>query len=185
MTEKLILAGGCFWCVESDLKKIDGVMTVTSGYTGGDKNHATYEDVCSHNTTHREAVEVVYDSSKTSAKQIIQFFLDHIDPTDGGGQFADRGHQYEPVIYYKDDAEKQIAHEALQELEASGIYEKPIAVKLEEVKPFFEAEEYHQNYSEKNKGHYMLYRKGSGREDQVARVCQIRLEKGVDWKEVK
>ena len=185
INKSLILAGGCFWCVEGDLKKIAGVVQAVSGYTGGREKDASYDEVSAHATTHREAVRIEYDDTQTSYREIVQFFLDHIDPTDGTGQFADRGYQYEPVIYFENSEEKEVAFATLKELGESGIYQKPIAVHVEERKPFYDAEEYHQGYAEKNKGQYLLYKKGSGREAQQDMVCQIRLEKGVDWKSKK
>ncbi|HUC88687.1 MAG TPA: peptide-methionine (S)-S-oxide reductase MsrA [Candidatus Paceibacterota bacterium] len=180
---KVIFAGGCFWCVEHDLREANGVINVVSGYTGGDESTATYEQVSSHATKHREAVEVEYDSLKTSFKKLTQFFLDHIDPTDNGGQFGDRGENYQTVIYYSSDAEKEIAEDLLKELDESHMYDKPHVVKVEKVMPFYKAEEYHQRYAEKNPEKYEAYHKGSGREYFVNRTCAIREEKHIMWKE--
>jgi methionine-S-sulfoxide reductase len=130
-----------------------------------------------------EAVQVEYDPNKTSFKKLTQFFLDHIDPTDEGGQFGDRGSSYKTAIYFSTKEEKVIAENLLQELDGSHIYEKPHAVEVLEAKPFYKAEEYHQNYAEKNPTHYTLYRKGSGREDFVNRTCAIREDKHVNWKD--
>ncbi len=108
MNEKtLILAGGCFWCVEHDLRHAEGVLNVVSGYTGDTRENANYETVSAHLTKHRESIEITYDSSITTYRALVQFFLDHIDPTDNTGQFADRGYQYEPVIYYENTDEKE------------------------------------------------------------------------------
>ncbi len=177
-----IFAGGCFWCIEHDFKNAPGVVTAVSGYTGGNPEDANYESVISHNTTHREAVKVRYDTATTNFKRLCQFFLDHIDPTDGGGQFADRGLEYQPVIFYKTWAEEETAQEVLKELNESNLYDRPSQVKVLKEMPFFEAEEYHQNYAEKNQEHYSRYRQGSGREDFVNRTCAIREEKKMDWK---
>lgn len=182
-THTAIFAGGCFWCVEHDLKDAPGVIEVISGYTGGDEESATYMQVAAHVTAHREAVQVVYDSEKTNFKQLTHFFLDHIDPTDQGGQFHDRGESYQSAIYYKTDEEKQIAIRALEELDDSKIYDKPSAVDVLPEMPFYQAEESHQNYAEKNPVAYAAYRKGSGREDFVNRICQIREDKKVVWKD--
>jgi len=180
-TKKIIVAGGCFWCVEHDFHEANGVVNIVSGYTGGDKESATYMAVASHTTAHREAVEVEYDPSKTSYKKLVQFFLDHIDPTDAGGQFHDRGESYQTVIYYNTDEEKCIAEDLLTELDESKMYDKTHAVKVEKAMPFYKAEDYHQNYAEKNPEHYASYRKGSGREDFVNRTCAIREEKHINW----
>ncbi len=177
MTKTLVLAGGCFWCVEHDLREAEGVVNVTSGYSGGESENPTYEN----HTGHREVVLVEYDDSKTSYKKLLQFFIDHIDPTDDGGQFADRGESYRTAIYYETDEERKLAQGVLDELDVSGVYEKPHAVDLVPRKPFYQAEEYHQEYAEKNPTHYALYRSGSGREDFVNRTCQIRDEKKISW----
>ena len=176
---KVIFAGGCFWCVEHDLHEASGVVNVVSGYSGGNSQDPTYEN----HEGHREVVEVEYDPSKTNFKKLTQFFLDHIDPTDTGGQFGDRGSSYKTAIFYNNDEEKNIAEGLLKELDESHIYDKPHAVEVLETKPFYKAEDYHQNYAEKNPTHYALYRKGSGREDFVNRTCVIREDKHVNWKD--
>jgi methionine-S-sulfoxide reductase len=174
---KVIFAGGCFWCVEHDFQDAEGVINVISGYGGGEKLNPTYEN----HGDHREAVEVEYDPNKTSFKKLVQFFLDHIDPTDTGGQFADRGESYKTAIYFSTDEEKHIAEGLLKELDASHIYDKPHAVEVLKTGSFYKAEEYHQNYAKKNPTHYALYRKGSGREDYINRTCAIREEKHINW----
>jgi methionine-S-sulfoxide reductase len=161
MTKSLIIAGGCFWCVEHDLQEAPGVLAVTSGYSGGETENPTYEN----HKGHREVALVEYDDEKTSYKKLLQFFIDHIDPTDDGGQFADRGESYRTAIYYEHEDEKDIAESVLKELDDSHVYDKPHAVDVLPRKPFYKAEEYHQNYAEKNPTHYALYRQGSGRED--------------------
>ena len=176
---KVIFAGGCFWCVEHDLREANGVISVTSGYSGGDTNNPTYEN----HKDHREVVLVEYDSSKTNFKKLAQFFLDHIDPTDSGGQFGDRGSSYKTAIFYNNEEEKNIALSLLKELDESRVYDKPNSVEVLEAKNFYKAEEYHQNYAEKNKVHYSLYRKGSGREDFINRTCAIREDKHINWKD--
>lgn len=174
----LIVAGGCFWCVEHDLRHAPGVTAVISGYSGGDSSNPTYEN----HVGHREVVLVEYDATITSYRKLLQFFIDHIDPTDAGGQFADRGSSYQTAIYYANDEEKSIAEEVLQELDVSGVYEKPHAVEVLPSKIFYKAEDYHQDYAEKNPVHYGLYRAGSGREAFVVKTCQVREEKHITWK---
>lgn len=184
MNKTAIFAGGCFWCVEHDLREIPGVVTVTSGYSGGHTENPTYAQVCSETTGHREAVEVVYDPDQVSFKKLCQFFLDHIDPTDAGGQFFDRGESYKTAIFYGDDEEKTIAESLLKELEESGLYEgKKIVVDILPKKPFYVAEDYHQNYSEKNPMHYGAYAQGSGRVQFVAQTCEVRDQKKITWKD--
>lgn len=178
-------AGGCFWCVEHDLREAPGVSEVYSGYIGDEERNATYEMVASHMTKHREAVEVLYDPSTTNFRKLCQFFIDHIDPTDDGGQFGDRGENYKATIYYANDEEKRIAQETLKELDDSHVYDNPSRVELLPLMPFYKAEEYHQRYAEKNPLAYGMYRSGSGREDFVQKTCQVRLDKKIPWKESK
>jgi methionine-S-sulfoxide reductase len=180
--KKVIFAGGCFWCVEADMKKAPGVIEVLSGYSGGDEGTATYDLVTSIKTGHREVVEVSYDESTTFTK-VCQWFLDHIDPTDDGGQFGDRGDNYKTAIYYASDEEKKIAEGLLDELNKSGLYDVPVVVEVLPMKPFYKAEDYHQGYSEKNPFQYSAYRVGSGREDFITKTCRIREEKKMTWKE--
>lgn len=176
---KVIFAGGCFWCVEHDLEEAPGVLHVVSGYSGGTTPNPTYEN----HGDHREAVEVEYNPSVTSFKKLTQFFLEHIDPTDVGGQFFDRGDSYQTAIYYATDEEKEIAMNLLKELNDAHVYDKPVAVEVLPAKTFYRAEEYHQDYAKKNPAHYAAYRAGSGREDFVNRTCAIREEKHIVWSE--
>lgn len=178
-TKSAVFAGGCFWCVEHDLRELPGVIDAISGYTGGETKNPSYEN----HYGHLEAVKVLYDDEKTNFKKICQFFLDHIDPTDAGGQFFDRGESYETAIFYKSDEEKNIAGNLLKELEESKIYEDPIVVKIIPEKEFFKAEEYHQRYAEKNPAHYDAYKSGSGRADFQALTCAIREQKKINWKD--
>lgn len=177
MTKSLILAGGCFWCVEHDLKDAPGVLSVVSGYSGGDTVTPTYEN---HNG-HREVVLIEYDDEKTSYKKLLQYFIDHIDPTDDGGQFGDRGESYRTAIYFETEEEKQTAESVLKELNDTGVYEDPSQVDILPRKAFFKAEEYHQRYADKNPVHYAMYRAGSGRESFVQKTCKIREEKHISW----
>ena len=179
MIQTVIVAGGCFWCVEHDLREVKGVVDVVSGYSGGDTENPTYEN----HKGHKEAVLVSYDDGVTSYKKVLQFFIDHIDPTDDGGQFGDRGESYKTAIYYENKEEKTIAENVLKELDDSRVYNFPNKVEVLERKPFYVAEDYHQNYADKNPVHYYMYRQRSGREDFVNRTCQIREEKHIVWKE--
>jgi peptide methionine sulfoxide reductase msrA/msrB len=179
MTKSLILAGGCFWCVEHDLHEADGVLRVVSGYSGGESTHPTYEQ----HSGHREVVLVEYDDTKTTYKKVVQFFIDHIDPTDEGGQFGDRGESYTTAIFYETDDEKNIAEGVLRELDESRVHDVSSTVEVLKRMPFYQAEEYHQQYAEKNPFQYSAYRAGSGRESFVQRTCKIREEKKIHWKE--
>jgi methionine-S-sulfoxide reductase len=174
-----VFAGGCFWCVEHDLREVSGVIDAISGYSGDGSNIPTYEN----HKGFMEAVEVIYDKSETSFKKLCQFFLDHIDPTDAEGQFFDRGASYATAIFYKTDEEKNTAEALIKELEDSKIYDAPIAVKVLPEEKFFKAEEYHQRYAEKNPDHYNAYKNGSGRGEFQAKTCAIRDEKHIVWKD--
>lgn len=162
--KKVVLAGGCFWCIESDLVKRAGVVTVVSGYIGGTKESANYQAVCSGLTDHLEAVEVTYDETLTTYKELVEYFWTCIDPTNPYGQFADIGNQYKTAIYYSNETEKRIAIASKMALEASGRFDEPVATEILPVTPFYPAEEYHQSYYKKDPGHYKRYRIGSGRE---------------------
>ena len=181
MKKNIILAGGCFWCIQADLASFPGVLSALSGYTGGSAETAHYEDVASRKTKHREAVSIDYDSEKATFKDLVHFFLDHIDPSDGGGQFYDRGYQYEPCLYWTTEEEKNTCEESLQELRESGLYEK-VSVHIEKASSFFVAEDYHQDYALQNKEHYDAYKKASGRETFVQKTCALREDKKIIWK---
>jgi peptide methionine sulfoxide reductase msrA/msrB len=157
-------AGGCFWCVESDFEKIDGVVEAVSGYTGGQEPDPTYKEVSAGGTGHAEAVQVRYDPDKITYKELLDVFWRHVDPTDAGGQFVDRGSQYRPAIFYHDEEQKRIAEESKAELDKSGRFSKPIATEIVPLAEFYSAEEYHQDYYDKNPVRYKLYRYGSGRD---------------------
>ncbi len=157
-------AGGCFWCVESDFEKVDGVVEAVSGYTGGQEPDPTYQEVSAGGTGHAEAVQVRYDPDKITYKELLDVFWRHVDPTDAGGQFVDRGSQYRPAIFYHDEEQKRIAEESKAELDKSGRFSKPIATEIVPLSEFYSAEEYHQDYYDKNPLRYKLYRYGSGRD---------------------
>ena len=162
--EKIILAGGCFWCTQALFKNAVGVFSAVSGYIGGRMENPTYEEVCSGRTGHIEAVEVTYDPSKAVLEKILEIYWRDIDPTDPDGQFADRGTQYQTAIFYSNNAQKKIAEESKKKLQDSGRFNRPIATKILPAAKFYPAEEYHQNYSQKAPEHYQRYRIGSGRE---------------------
>jgi peptide methionine sulfoxide reductase msrA/msrB len=157
-------AGGCFWCIEARFEKLKGVYEVKSGYTGGHLENPRYEQVCSSNTGHTEAVQVYYDPSVISYQTLVDFFWQQINPTDEGGQFADRGEQYRSAIFYEDETQKAIAEQSRASLEASGRFQKPIVTQILPIQTFYLAEEYHQNYYKKNPVHYRNYSFHSGRE---------------------
>ena len=157
-------AGGCFWCVESDFEKVDGVIEAVSGYAGGDVPNPTYKQVSAGGTGHTEAIQVTYDPDKISYKELLDILWRHMDPTDADGQFVDRGSQYRPAIFYHDEEQKRIAEESRAALEKSGRFSKPIATEIVPLTQFYPAEDYHQDYYKKNPLRYKMYRYGSGRD---------------------
>lgn len=156
-------AGGCFWCIEFALEHADGVKSVKSGYTGGELKNPTYQQIGTGSTKHVEAVQVAYDPEVVSYEKLLDIFWRQIDPTDAGGQFADRGYQYTTVIFYHNDEQKKLAEASKQLLAESGKFSDPIVTRIEPAKVFYMAEEYHQDYSEKNPDRYERYSYGSGR----------------------
>jgi peptide methionine sulfoxide reductase msrA/msrB len=161
---KATFAGGCFWCVEADFEKVPGVVEVISGYTGGHKANPTYEEVSAGGTGHVEAVQVLYDPAKVSYKELLDFFWRHVDPTDAGGQFVDRGNQYRSVIFYHDEEERRAAEESKKALEASGRFPGPVRTEIVQDAPFYRAEDYHQDYYKTHDYKYKFYRWNSGRD---------------------
>ncbi len=163
----IILAGGCFWCVEADSEKLTGITDAVSGYTGGTKESPTYDDVVTGKTGHREAVLLTYDPSKVSLEKIVEYFMKHHDPTDAGGSFHDRGHQYTSAIYVNDEEEKQRVLAVFEKIREAKWFDKPIVTSVEIAKPFYNAEDFHQDYARTHEDHYNAYRRGSGREGYV------------------
>jgi len=168
--QKATFAGGCFWCVESDFEKLPGVVKVISGYTGGNKENPSYEEVSSGTTGHVEAVQVYYDPSKLTYAELLDYFWRHIDPTDAGGQFVDRGSQYRSVIFYHDEEQRRLAEKSKEDLGKSGKFNKPIVTEIIKFTKFYEAEEYHQDYYRKNPLRYKFYRYNSGRDQFLGKV---------------
>jgi len=164
------VAGGCFWCVESDFEKLEGVVSGVSGFMGGSVVHPAYKEVSSGITGHRETVAVYYDSSRVSYAELVLHLLKHSDPTDPDGSFYDRGYQYTSAVYYGTDEEKEIAEAVIADVDAKHIFDTPIATVVEPASAFYEAEEYHQDYYKKNPIRYGYYRSGSGRDDFVKSV---------------
>lgn len=162
---KATFAGGCFWCLEPPFEKLNGVIDVVSGYIGGSVDNPTYEQVCTGNTGHYEAVEVTFDPDVISYEQLLETFWRQIDPTDPGGQFADRGSQYKTAIFYHSDHQKERARQSKENLDQSGLFDKPIVTEILPADTFYKAEAYHQDYYKTCPVRYKMYRKGSGRED--------------------
>jgi peptide methionine sulfoxide reductase msrA/msrB len=162
--ETATFAGGCFWCMESDFEKVDGVAEVISGYTGGHKENPTYEEVSSGGTGHVEAVQVHYDPTKVTYRKLLDVFWSHVDPTDPGGQFADQGSQYRTAIFYHNEEQRQLAEQSREELNKLGRFEKPVVTEIIPFSRFYKAEEYHQDYYRKHSMRYKYYRSHSGRD---------------------
>lgn len=165
--EKATFAGGCFWCMEPVFDKLNGVVDVQAGYMGGKTENPTYGEVSSGKSGHREVARITYDPSKISYAGLLDIFWMNVDPTDSGGQFADRGSQYKVAVYYHSEEQKKIAEESRQKLDESGLYDKPVSVEILKAGDFYKAEEYHQDYYKKNPVRYNLYKQGSGRASYV------------------
>ncbi|MBM7584244.1 methionine-S-sulfoxide reductase [Bacillus pakistanensis] len=174
--EKATFAGGCFWCMVKPFDEQPGIVKVVSGYTGGTKENPTYREVCSETTGHFEAVQITFDPEMFSYERLLDLFWQQIDPTDPGGQFHDRGHSYKTAIFYHSEEQRQLAEQSKHQLESSNKFNKPIATQIIPAKPFYEAEEYHQDYYKKNSAHYNRYRIGSGREAFIQKYWGDRIE---------
>lgn len=177
-TEVATFAGGCFWCMIAPFAELPGVEKVVSGYTGGHKENPTYEEVASKTTGHHEAVQITFDPDKTSYEELLDTFWRQIDPTDPGGQFADRGEPYHTAIFYHSEEQKQKAESSKRALAASGRFDKPIATKILPAQTFYPAEEYHQDFYKKNPFHYEHYRRGSGRDDFIKKHWKNHWQQG-------
>ncbi|MEK6860725.1 MAG: peptide-methionine (S)-S-oxide reductase MsrA [Nanoarchaeota archaeon] len=168
--KKATFAGGCFWCMEPPFANLKGVKEVIAGYAGGEKENPSYEEVCSGETGHVEAVQIIYDPPEITYEELLDIFWKNIDPTDEGGQFADRGYQYKTIIFYHNKKQKELAEKSKKELEKSGRYDKPIITEIKKFTTFYPAEDYHQDYYRKNTIKYKMYRYGSGRDQYLEKV---------------
>ena len=162
--EKATFAGGCFWCMEPPFDKLDGVISTTSGYTGGTEKDPTYEQVSAGKTGHLEAIEVTYDPAKVSYAQLLDVFWKNVDPTQHNGQFVDVGSQYRTAIFYHNEEQRRLALESRNRLQESRKFGKPIVTEIRPALEFYSAEDYHQDYYIKNPIRYKYYRWGSGRD---------------------
>jgi methionine-S-sulfoxide reductase len=169
-TARAIFAGGCFWCMEPPFDRLPGVISTTSGYTGGSKVQPSYEEVSAGGTGHAEAVEIVFDPQLVSYEQLLDAFWRNIDPTDGGGQFVDRGNQYRSAIFYLDETQRRQAEASKADLAGSGTFKRPIVTEIVAATAFYPAEEYHQDYYQKNPLRYKFYRFNSGRDQFLDQV---------------
>jgi len=169
--EKATFAGGCFWCMEPPFEKLEGVIEVISGYTGGQKDNPTYKEVSAGGTGHVEVVQILYDPSKITYAELLEVFWKQIDPTDPDGQFVDRGSQYRTAIFYHNDEQKKLAEKSKEELDKSARFEKPIVTEIIEASTFYQAEDYHQDYYKNNPVRYKYYRYRSGRDQYLKKGC--------------
>ena len=158
------LAGGCFWCTESDLEKLPGVTDVISGYSGGELENPTYKQVSSGKSGHIEVINVTYNPDVVSYEQVLEQFFRHIDPTDDKGSFVDRGPQYRPAIFYRSQEQKDVAQNFMMEIDKAQIFGEPLKTELIKFEKFWPAEDYHQDYYKKSKVRYNYYRYASGRD---------------------
>ncbi len=168
--DKAYFAGGCFWCMEETFEKVPGVVSVTSGYTGGEKVSPTYQEASNGGTGHAEAIEVRYDPSRVNYGQLLEVFWHNIDPLTPNAQFCDHGNQYRSAIFYHGDEEKRLADASKLALSQSGRFKAPIVTEIVVAEAFYPAEEYHQDYYLKNPVRYKYYRAGCGRD---ARLKQL------------
>ncbi len=162
--ELAIFAGGCFWCMEAPFDKLEGVVSVTAGYTGGRKKNPTYEEVSAGGTGHAESVQIVYDPARIGYARLLQVFWHNIDPTVRDRQFCDVGNQYRSAIFYHSPEQKKLAEESKRALEKTKPFKAPIVTEIVPASEFYPAEDYHQHYYKKNPIRYRFYRLGCGRD---------------------
>jgi peptide-methionine (S)-S-oxide reductase len=168
--EKATFAGGCFWCMEPPFDELSGVISTTSGYTGGQTKNPTYEQVSSGRTGHAEAVEVVYDPSKITYAKLLDVFWKNIDPITPNRQFCDVGTQYRSAIYYHSEEQKRRAEASKKALEGSARFQQPIVTEIAAASPFYRAEEYHQDYYKKNPIRFKFYKYTCGRDQRLGEL---------------
>lgn len=174
--DKATFAGGCFWCMVPPFEKLSGVVSVTSGYTGGQKKNPTYEEVSSGSTGHAESVQVVFDPTKITYSKLLEVYWHNVDPTQGNGQFCDLGNQYRTAIFYHDDMQKQLAEKSKADIEKSGQLKAPIVTQIVPATEFYPAEEYHQDFYKKNPVRYTTYRMGCGRDRRLEQIWGVAPE---------
>ena len=169
-TEYATFAGGCFWCIEADFEKVDGVLSVISGYTGGTVANPTYKQVSAGTTGHTEAVRVVYDPKIVSYEELLDIFWRNIDPTVADRQFCDVGEQYRSAVFFHDPSQQRAAESSRTELEKNKPFAEPIVTEITAASAFYPAEAYHQDYARKNPLRYAYYRKNCGRDRRLAEL---------------
>lgn len=164
---KATFAGGCFWCMEHPFDQLPGVVSVTSGYTGGHKKNPTYEEVSAGGTGHAESVQIVYDPTKVSYEKLLSVFWHNIDPTTKDRQFCDVGHQYRSAIFYHHEEQHRLALQSKAQLEKIKTFREPVVTEIVRATEFYPAEEYHQHYYKKNPIRYKFYRTTCGRDQRL------------------
>jgi len=165
--EKATFAGGCFWCMEHPFDELEGVVSVTSGYTGGHKKNPTYEEVSAGGTGHAESVQIVYDPAKISYSRLLEVFWHNVDPTTPNRQFCDAGTQYRTAVFYHNEEQKRLAEESKRQLEKSKPFKESVVTEITPASEFYPAEEYHQKYYRKNPIRYKFYRYNCGRDQRL------------------
>jgi peptide-methionine (S)-S-oxide reductase len=165
--EKATFAGGCFWCMEHPFDEIPGVVSVTSGYTGGQKKNPTYEEVSAGGTGHAESVQIVYDPARVTYEKLLKVFWHNIDPTTKDRQFCDSGHQYRSAIFYHNEEQRRLALQSRMLLEKDKSFKEPIVTEIVQATEFYPAEDYHQHYYKKNPIRYKFYRYRCGRDQRL------------------
>ena len=171
--EVAIFAGGCFWCMEPPFDELDGVISTTSGYTGGHTESPTYKSISTGTTGHYEALEIVYDSDKVSYQQLLEVFWKNIDPFDAGGQFCDKGPQYRAGIFTNNEKEIASAKKSKQALQTKLGDSAKLVTEILPLKKFYPAEEYHQDYYQKNPLRYNYYRYACGRDKRLKQIKKL------------
>jgi peptide-methionine (S)-S-oxide reductase len=171
--EEATFAGGCFWCEEATFEGLEGVISVTSGYTGGHTVNPTYEEVGTGRTGHAESVRILFDPRKTSYARLLDVFWHNVDPTQSGGQFCDIGNEYRSAIFYHDETQHRLAEQSKRRLESTKFH-RPIATEIVPAGPFYPAEGYHQDFYRKNPEEYHSYRTGCGRDKRLAEIWGAR-----------
>jgi len=164
-----VFAGGCFWCVEADFEKLTGVIEAISGYAGGHVKNPTYKQVVRGGTGHYEAAKIIYDPSVISYDELLEYFWTHVDPTDSGGQFCDRGQSYATAIF-ADPEQLELALSSKQVLQSSGRLKDDVVTPVIVAEPFYKAENYHQDYYKKNPVRYKFYRNGCRRDKRIKQI---------------
>jgi len=166
-------AGGCFWCMEGPFDKLDGVVSTTSGYTGGQTDNPSYPQVSSGSTGHTEAVQIVYDPAQISYEELLDVFWINHDPTESDGQFCDKGSQYRPGVFYHDEDQKRAAEASKADVERTRTFDEPVMTEITLAGTFYPAEDYHQDYYVRNPIRYKMYRYGCGRDRRLQQLWGI------------